>query len=472
MDDDLPINNDRHDLNNMLDDLDVDVVQKEHAKYEKLFVAAEKALFGGCTKLTILSAVIKLFKIKASFGWSDINANEAKLLRWHAEERQKDGKMRHVADSLQWRNIDNSFEEFGGDIRNIQLGLCSSGFNPFGNMSTSYSTSPVLLCNYNLPPWKMIYMGHQRSLLRNHPYRKKKELFDGTIECAELRPPLDEEAMFSRVIDMNIVLGKGIRPELAAKVIPRKRGTYLPSASYTMSKIEKTMFCQCLHGIKVPSGYSANIKKLVSMKDLKLSIHLVSHIVREIKMSGPPSLRNMYQLERYMGYLKGYVRNRSRPEGSIVKGYAAEEVIEFGTNFFRGLYKFDQSSFETAVSTYDFFLAPFIEKENHWVLFVVCPKQRACYILDSHQPKIKKRTERSYWLTSCLNKFVANYKVVECNQQAGLWECGYYVLKWMHEFVTVHQDHFPDTIPWHDNRTFSMSQIEDTIEKWHQLCPI
>ncbi|GKD39551.1 ulp1 protease family, C-terminal catalytic domain-containing protein [Tanacetum coccineum] len=123
-------------------------------------------------------------------------------------------------------------------------------------------------------------------------------------------------------------------------------------------------------------------------------------------------------------------------------------------------------------STYDIFLTPFIEKENHWVLFVVSPKPRMCYILDSHQPKIKKRIERSYWLTSCLNKFVANYKVVECNPQAGLWECGYYVLQWMHEFVTVHQDHFPETIPWHDNRTFSMSQIEDTIEKWYQLCPI
>ncbi|GKA58505.1 uncharacterized protein Tco_0757693 [Tanacetum coccineum] len=203
MDDDLPINNDRHDLNNMLDDLDDDVAQKEHAKIEKLFLAAEKALFDGCTKLTILSVVIKLFKIKASFGWSakevmcpmdleieridacpndcmlyrgddkDLHAcklfwyfpiiprlerlyadaKEAKLLRWHAEERKKDGKMRHVADSLQWRNIDNSFEEFGGDIRNIRLGLSSDGFNPFGNMSSCHSTWPVLLCNYNLPPW-------------------------------------------------------------------------------------------------------------------------------------------------------------------------------------------------------------------------------------------------------------------------------------------------------------------------------
>ncbi|GJT68308.1 hypothetical protein Tco_1019788 [Tanacetum coccineum] len=73
MDDDFPINNDRHDLNDMLDYLDDDVAQKKHSKFEKSFVAAEKALFGGCTKLTILSVVIKLFKIKASFGWSDIS---------------------------------------------------------------------------------------------------------------------------------------------------------------------------------------------------------------------------------------------------------------------------------------------------------------------------------------------------------------------------------------------------------------
>ncbi|GKD31378.1 hypothetical protein Tco_1242156, partial [Tanacetum coccineum] len=81
------------------------------------------------------------------------NEKDAKLLRWHAEERKKDGKMRHVADSLQWRNIDNEFEEFGNEIRNIRFGLSSDGINPFGNMSSRHSTWPVLLCIYNLPPW-------------------------------------------------------------------------------------------------------------------------------------------------------------------------------------------------------------------------------------------------------------------------------------------------------------------------------
>lgn len=66
-------------------------------------------------------------------------------------------------------------------------------------------------------------------------------------------------------------------------------------------------------------------------------VHLVSHIVGEIKACGPIFLRYMYPFERYMGFLKGYVRNRSRQEASIIKGYAAEEVIECGTNYLKNV---------------------------------------------------------------------------------------------------------------------------------------
>jgi Domain of unknown function (DUF4216)/Domain of unknown function (DUF4218) len=38
-----------------------------------------------------------------------------------------------------------------------------------------------------------------------------------------------------------------------------------------------------------------------------------------------------------MGQLKGLVRSRSRPEGSIVEGYIAEEVIEFYTSYLEGV---------------------------------------------------------------------------------------------------------------------------------------
>jgi len=50
----------------------------------------------------------------------------------------------------------------------------------------------------------------------------------------------------------------------------------LPAACYTLSKKEKTSFCECIKGVKVPQGYSSNVKSLVSMNDLKL-IGLKSH---------------------------------------------------------------------------------------------------------------------------------------------------------------------------------------------------
>ena len=81
------------------------------------------------------------------------NPKEAKLMRWHADERTDDGMLRHPADSLQWRNIDRRYAMFGEEARNVRFALSTDGMNPFGNMSSRHSTWPVNLCMYNLPPW-------------------------------------------------------------------------------------------------------------------------------------------------------------------------------------------------------------------------------------------------------------------------------------------------------------------------------
>ncbi|KAI9196721.1 hypothetical protein LWI28_026426 [Acer negundo] len=44
-------------------------------------------------------------------------------------------------------------ELYPGYPRNVKLGLASDGFNPFGTISISHSTWPVVLMIYNLPPW-------------------------------------------------------------------------------------------------------------------------------------------------------------------------------------------------------------------------------------------------------------------------------------------------------------------------------
>jgi len=73
------------------------------------------------------------------------NADDAKNLRWHADNRKCDGLLRHPADSLQWKNIDKELPEFGKESRNLRLGLATDGMNPFGNLSSNHSSWSVLL---------------------------------------------------------------------------------------------------------------------------------------------------------------------------------------------------------------------------------------------------------------------------------------------------------------------------------------
>ena len=62
-------------------------------------------------------------------------------------------------------------------------------------------------------------------------------------------------------------------------------------------------------------------------------VHLIVHLVREIKCCGPVYLRWMYPVERYMKILKGYTKNLHHPEASIVERYITEEAIEFCSEY-------------------------------------------------------------------------------------------------------------------------------------------
>jgi len=521
--------------------------------------------------------VVWYFPIIPRFRRMYHNAQDAKSLRWHADERICDGKLRHPADSPQWAKVDHDYPNFGKEPRNLRLALSTDGINPHGMQSNSHNTWPVVMIIYNLPPWlcmkrkfmmlsmlipgpkqpgndidiylapliedlkdmwnegvvvydgymeesfqlramlfgtindfpaygnlsgysikgkcacpicedntdwvrlehgkKNVFLGHRRFLPSKHRYRGWKKAFNGRIE--ERRPPelLFGDKVFHKVKNINNKFGKtfaadlvtsgwkkksiffelpywkslyvrhfldvmhieknvfdsvigtllnvpgkskdginarldlldmGIRTELA----PIKKGKrqYLPPAAYTLSRKEKFVFCKFLQGVKVPEGYSSNIRNLVSMKDLKLKglkshdchilmehllpigirsilpkkvrwtitklcyffraicskvidtgklqalereiivtlcelemffppsffdimVHLTIHLVKETQYCGPAYMRWMYPMERYMKILKGYVKNRSRPEGCIVERYILEEAIEFCTDY-------------------------------------------------------------------------------------------------------------------------------------------
>ncbi|KAL5568473.1 hypothetical protein UlMin_025048 [Ulmus minor] len=253
---------------------------------------------------------------------------------------------------------------------------------------------------FDLPYWKDLLVRHNLDVM--HIEKNVCESLIGTLLNIHGKTKDGENARLDMV-------AMGIRESLKPVSEEGKR-TFLLVACYTLSRFEKKQFCSTLAGVKVPTGYSSNIKSLVQMKDLKLinlkshdchtlmqqllpvairgvlpkevrntiirlcyffnsicskiidpsklqqlqdevvvtlcllekyfppaffdvMVHLTVHLPREIKFCGPVWLRWMYSMERYMKILKGYVRNRHRPEGCIIECYIAEEAVEFCSEY-------------------------------------------------------------------------------------------------------------------------------------------
>jgi hypothetical protein len=67
----------------------------------------------------------------------------------------------------------------------------------------------------------------------------------------------------------------GIRPELWLD--DSVKGMELPTSSITLSKHEKKEFCGFLKNVKVLSGYSTNVSRLISFPDLNVAPGVKSH---------------------------------------------------------------------------------------------------------------------------------------------------------------------------------------------------
>ena len=76
-------------------------------------------------------------------------------MRWDAKKHVSTEEiLRHLVNAEAWKYFDREYPVFANDPHNVRLDLAFDGFNPFGNMSNSYSMWPVIFMPYNLPPWK------------------------------------------------------------------------------------------------------------------------------------------------------------------------------------------------------------------------------------------------------------------------------------------------------------------------------
>ena len=114
---------------------------------------------------------------------------QAQYMTWHARNLSEPGVMRQAADSPQWKFVNDRYrEEFAHDDRNLRLGLATDGVNPFSVKRSTWSTWPVLLMNYNLPPW----MTTKRHFIMLSLIIPGKKSVSGDNFDTYLQPLLDE----------------------------------------------------------------------------------------------------------------------------------------------------------------------------------------------------------------------------------------------------------------------------------------
>ncbi|KAL0533261.1 hypothetical protein IC582_030477 [Cucumis melo] len=124
---------------------------------------------------------------------------------------------------------------------------------------------------------KMVYLGHRNFLPHNHPFCRQKKSFNGQRELGSILEPLSGEAQFS-IFQKKTKDGLNARRDLAdLKIRPEltpingDKKNFIPPTCYTLTKKEKRFLLKTLSEMKVPRGYSSNVRNLVSIEDSKLN---------------------------------------------------------------------------------------------------------------------------------------------------------------------------------------------------------
>nr|GMD40896.1 AC084762_14 putative transposon protein [Ipomoea batatas] len=142
-----------------------------------------------------------------------------------------------------------------------------------------------------------------------------------------------------------------------------------------LTREKRLKFAEFLKSVKFLDGYASNITRCVNAdgdffrklccKTLKLAdldvlrndiviilcklemiyplaffdvmVYLAIHLPQEAALGGPVQFRWMFMIERFLGSLKHYVRNKAHPEGSIAEGYVANECLTFLSLYLNGV---------------------------------------------------------------------------------------------------------------------------------------
>jgi hypothetical protein len=79
---------------------------------------------------------------------------------YHAHNRSGDGVLQMPVDGYAFKEIEEKWQVFKDEPRNVRLSLVVDGVNSFGELKGIYSVWPIFVTNNKIPPWMSIKREH------------------------------------------------------------------------------------------------------------------------------------------------------------------------------------------------------------------------------------------------------------------------------------------------------------------------
>ncbi|KAL6536147.1 hypothetical protein OROHE_012991 [Orobanche hederae] len=356
--------------------------------------------------------ILRYFQVKPRLQCLFMSSKTSKKMVWHKQKRIDDDYMRHPADSTAWKDFGSEFPQFSNDPRNVRLALAADGFNPFGNLSTTYSMWPVILAPLNLPPWDC----RKRSFLMLSLFipGKKSPGKDIDVYLQPLNFRMHAAVLwtindFPAYGDLSGWVTKGYLACPVCNVQTCSQGLrnklFFMGHRRNLSKDHPWRRSKKFNGKKedgepprdlrgddvllqfegIPErtpGKYCNKKRKRMAEELNWSKH-------SIFFDLPYWSKWMYPIERSLCELKQSVCNKAHPEGSVAEAYIARDCLMFCSMYLQGIEtRFNRDERNNDIGTDDKkdFKTEDEFKDMQWFVFQNCEEMEP--FLEKHKQEL------------------------------------------------------------------------------------
>ncbi|XP_072094154.1 uncharacterized protein [Arachis hypogaea] len=260
-----------------------------------------------------------------------MSSKTAVNMLWYKRGPNSDGMYRHPRDVEAWKSFDKRYPDFSGDLCSVRLTLASDGFNPFENMSS--------IC-----PWflsRAIGYGkkdprQQTAVQDESPWKKRIIFFELSYwENNGLRHNLDVMHIEKNVCD-NIIFTilnekgqcklSGLKSHdchiLMKYLLPISLRNALPapvsSVLADLSSFFRQLCSKSIDPQQLPLLQDHMVHTLCHMKMIfppsffTVIVHLIVHLVEEVRLGVPVYYRWMYPIERYLDNVESRINRPMR----------------------------------------------------------------------------------------------------------------------------------------------------------------